>query len=252
MEYSYEKVLKNDSIAPGVYEMVITSHDEPKPGQFYMVKRETHGSAVLLPRPLSVADSHKGELTFIYQVVGRGTAELEDVKPGETVYILGAQGNGFPMDLSGKIALVAGGVGTAPMIYLAKKLKEKGQIPDVYLGFQEVPYGVDKLKEYSNFVKVATEKGHVGTMGRVTDIFSPEGYDAVFCCGPNPMMEAVTAQCEAAGVPIYISLENKMACAVGTCLLCTCRTKEGKSLRTCTEGPVFRGEEVDFHAGNHH
>lgn len=251
MQYYYEKVLKNESTAPGIFQMVVRCHEEPKPGQFYMVRRESHGSALLLPRPISVANWSQGEVTFIYQVVGRGTAELEDVKPGETVYLLGPQGNGFPMDLSGPIALVAGGVGTAPMIYTARKFKEKGVRTDVFLGFQDAPYGVEELKAEANSVKVSSEKGRVGTMGRVTDIFSPEGYEAVFCCGPTPMMEAVTKQCEEAGVPVYLSLENKMACAVGTCLLCTCRTKDGKSLRTCKEGPVFRGEEVDFHAGNH-
>ena len=243
------KIIENTAIAPSIYKMTVpfTGEEAPKAGQFFMLKDLS--SATLLPRPISVCDWADGILTFLYQAVGRGTNELARMQPGAELLLTGPLGNGFPIaELQGKIALVSGGIGTAPMVLTAQKLKEAGCTVDCFCGFRSQPFLTDELAARTDSVHIATEDGSVGTRGFVTAILNPRDYAAVLCCGPEPMMKAVTNLCKTAGTPVYVSLENKMACGVGGCLVCTCTDNNGKNWRTCKEGPVFRGEEINFDA----
>jgi dihydroorotate dehydrogenase electron transfer subunit len=206
-----------------------------KAGQFFMLK--SAAGAAFLPRAISVCDSDGERVTMLVQNVGRGTAELCALRPSDAVVLTGPLGNGWPLDeLSGHVALVGGGIGVAPMLLTAKRLRNA----DCYLGYRGTPFYADEIKPHAKNLRISTGSS------LVTDIFSPHGYDYVLCCGPLPMMQAVTKLCEAAGVPVYVSLETRMACGVGGCLVCACATKEGKNLRACIDGPVFRGEAMNL------
>ncbi|MDL2234172.1 dihydroorotate dehydrogenase electron transfer subunit [Ruminococcaceae bacterium OttesenSCG-928-L11] len=235
----------NKEISPGVWRLEAPFSGDIRAGQFFMLKCPE--GAALLPRAISVCDYDGETVTFLYQVVGRGTGELSRLQAGDKLTLTGPLGNGFPVEeLQGKIALVGGGIGVAPMVYTAKVLRQMGKDVHALCGYRDVPFYADELEQAAGALDIATETGNHGAKGFVTGILEPSRYDAVLCCGPEPMMKAVTGQCMAAGTPVYVSLENKMACGIGACLVCTCADKDGKNRRTCKDGPVFRGEEIDF------
>lgn len=241
-------VTKNERIAAGVHRLCMAlSHDYARAGQFYMLRREK--SAVLLPRAISLCDKTDDTLVFLIQNVGPGTDELCALRPGERLRVTGPLGNGFPIDgISGNTALVGGGIGAAPMLLLAKKLRKNGVAADCFLGFRDEAFLQNDIAPYVNSLRVSTESGRFGLKGLVTELFSPGDYDTVLCCGPVPMMKAVTALCKKSGTPVYVSVENKMACGVGGCLVCACALKSGGYARACKDGPVFSGEDIDFDA----
>ena len=157
-------------------------------------------------------------------------------------------GNGFDLEQDlGKTALVCGGIGTAPMVEVAKRLRAKdgNKLIDVYAGFRDNIYLKEELDKYANNVNITTNTGKYGHKGFVTDILKPEEYDTVLCCGPEIMMKKVIEMCKEKNVKIYVSMEKHMACGVGACLVCTCKTKEGNK-RTCKDGPVFDGYFVEL------
>lgn len=242
-------VLTNEKIATNIYRMTLPFPHTAKPGQFVMLK--VPNAATLLARAISVCNVENGTLVLVYQVVGRGTTEFTRLRPGDPITVTGPVGQGFPLEEASdgkKIALVGGGVGVAPMLYTSKVLNERGTPADIHLGFRDETYLTEEFGLYADNLFISTESGSVGNKGFVTGTLTPTEYSCVFCCGPTPMMKAVTAQCMEAGVPIYVSLENKMACGIGACLVCTCADKEGHNRRTCLDGPVFRGEELNFDA----
>ncbi|MDD3224686.1 MAG: dihydroorotate dehydrogenase electron transfer subunit, partial [Clostridium sp.] len=195
-----------------------------------------------LSRPVSVNKIDDSGITFLYKVVGKGTEILSQLEPKDDIKITGPLGNGFDAEkFSGKIAVVAGGIGIAPMPYLIETLKNC--TVDLYAGFRNDCSLAQKTLKYADNVYIATERGDLGQKGYVTDILEPKKYDTVVCCGPNIMMNKVVKMCKEDNVPVYLSLENKMACGVGACLVCTCKTKSGRK-RACKDGPVFLGEEL--------
>lgn len=245
MPCSSVKIITNRIISDNIYQMEVPFDGEIRPGQFFMLR--TGNAATLLPRPISVCDHRDGVLTFLYQVVGRGTGELSAMQPGDSLTLTGPLGNGFPLEkLCGSIALVGGGIGVAPLLYTARQLRELGCKVASLVGYRDEIFLTEELETASDSLKIATETGIHGKRGYVTSLLKPEEYSAVLCCGPEPMMRAVTQLCQIAGTPVYVSMETKMACGVGGCLVCTCTDKNGRNHRACTEGPVFRGEEIDF------
>ena len=138
--------------------------------------------------------------------------------------------------------MVFGGIGIAPLYEVVKNLQEC-EI-DLYAGFREKSYSTEAFKEYVENIYIATESGEEGEKGYITDILEVNKYDMVLCCGPEVMMKKVVKMCKEKKVPIYISMEKHMACGVGACLGCTCKTKDGNK-RTCKEGPVFLGDELE-------
>ncbi len=241
-------VRSNQEVGEDVFEMRLPSSVPAKPGQFYMLRRE--GSALLLPRAISLCNQEEDTLTFLYKVVGEGTAELSNMKPGDKLRLTGPLGNGWPLEeLSGKrVLLVGGGIGIAPLLLAAKALRQQGNPADCCLGFPHQPFYQEAFQPDCGALSIATESGVAGHKGLVTQLFDPADYEIVLCCGPTPMMKAVVALCKAAGTPVWVSLENRMACGVGACLVCTCSDHQGKNRRTCKDGPIFRGEEINFDA----
>ncbi|MCL2007039.1 MAG: dihydroorotate dehydrogenase electron transfer subunit [Treponema sp.] len=214
----------------------------PLGGQFFLIKPER--TSVFLARPISVAGFRKGLLRFLIAGRGRGSNELIDMKQGEKALLIGPLGNSWPIgELNAKkspIALIGGGIGIAPLLITASELK----IPfDFYAGFRSRPFGLEKIKARS--LIIATEDGSEGKKGRILDFFKPEDYGVVFACGPEPMLKSLAGICKAAKVPAYLSVETHMACGVGACLACKVKTTVG-NLNCCTDGPIFKAEELVF------
>lgn len=236
-----ETVLENISISDDIFKMKLKGDFQGEPGQFYMLK--SWDNELLLPRPISIYDIDDEGISFLYRVEGKGTGLLSKVEIGERVQIMGPLGNTYNLEHRGKVAIVAGGIGIAPMAYLSKKLKAK--TTDFYAGFKSVDYSVETVEKNVNKVIVATETGEKGEKGFITEYLAPENYDVVFCCGPDVMMKKVIEMCKEAETEVFVSMEKRMACGIGACLVCTCKTNEGNK-RTCKDGPVFNGKDLIF------
>lgn len=221
------------------------------PGQFVQVRVDN--SATFLRRPISINDvDHEArELSLLVRDAGEGTRWMIGRKAGDVVNLLLPLGNGFSLPADGgadyRPLLVGGGVGIAPMLYLAREMHRTGIRPTVLIGARSK---ADVL-EYDEFagisdVHVTTEDGSMGEAGLVTaSSVWTHPWDEVMCCGPAPMMKAIAAQCRKAGVRCKVSLENMMACGLGACLCCVEKTVRG-NVCVCTEGPVFDTDELTW------
>lgn len=239
-EVRNEIVFENVEAAKGVYKMTIYGNFTGKPGQFYMLR--AWENEPVLWRPISICKIDDGSIVFLYGVVGRGTEILKKLKKGDSIKLMGPLGNGYKLDgIKGKIALVSGGLGIAPLLYAALKL-QKFEV-DLYAGFKDETYAIDEFIREVDNIYISTESGKIGHKGYVTDMFKPDNYSQVLCCGPEIMMKKVIKMCGDAGVPVQVSMEKRMGCGIGACLTCTCKTKHGNK-RTCKEGPVFEGTDM--------
>lgn len=242
MVCSQEVAIENIEVSAGIFKLKVKGKFEAKPGQFYMLKCWEDGP--FLPRPISVHDLDDEGITFLYAAVGKGTKLISKLKVNEKIQLMGPLGNGFEKDkIKGKIAVVTGGIGIAPLNYLIKELEECHV--DLYCGFRDEVYGLKIIEKYINSINIATESGSIGHKGYVTDLLNPEEYDMVVCCGPEIMMQKVIDMCLEKDVEVYASMENRMACGIGACLVCTCKTTDGNK-RTCKDGPVFNGRDLIF------
>jgi len=228
-------IRKNEQISKDTYIMEVEGDFKGKAGQFYMMKNDIEYP--LLARPISIFEIDGNAIKFMYRVVGEGTEIFSKKRTGEEVILNGPYGNGFP-SVKGKIALVGGGMGVAPLYQTAKELKDDKNIDAVnmFLGFSEeivIKDAWDKVADKLTF--------DVG--GIITEKINPEDFDMVFACGPEVMLDALYEKCKKTNTPIYISKESKMACGIGACLVCTCKTENGKK-KICKDGPVFKGEEI--------
>ena len=231
-------ILENTPLTADVRRMVLAGDTSPiaRPGQFVNLALE----GLFLRRPISVCDWDDQRLTLIYRVVGRGTAQMAAMRPGEALDALCGLGNGFdPALCPERPVLAGGGVGVPPLYGLAKRLIALGKRPTAALGFnraEEVFYA-GEFRALGIPVTVATVDGSAGVKGFVTDAFEPGAY--VCACGPEPMLKAVFARC-ADG---QFSFEARMGCGFGACMGCSCRTVAGPK-RICRDGPVLRKGEI--------
>ncbi|MGI6469483.1 MAG: dihydroorotate dehydrogenase electron transfer subunit [Syntrophomonadaceae bacterium] len=246
-------VTTNQPVGELLYEMEIIAPKiarQAQPGQFVHV-RPASTYDPLLRRPLSLYDvNHQlGSITLLYKVVGRGTALLSQVKSREQVDIMGPLGRGFTL-LAGrqKALLVGGGVGTAPLIYLARVLQEQGHYIKAAYGAasaQEAAVFARKFNELGVEAWPATMDGSLGYKGTVVGLLQNEPHlakaDRIYCCGPEKMMEAVTAFARRNHVKGEVSLEEAMACGVGACLGCARKLnpQDNEYVKVCKDGPVF-------------
>jgi len=246
------KILENSSVAPTIYCMKIFAPEiakVAKPGQFVMIYLDK--GEMLLPRPISIchADEKTCMVEFMYQVVGAGTDAMSKMEAMCEVRILGPLGNGFYMKENLRhVAIVGGGIGVPPLYYLAKALKVANVRMDIYLGFRSMPILVDKFGEFATLgenLHIATDDGSFGHHGRVTDVLKNQGYDEIMACGPQPLLQALAKFSQAEGVPCQISMEQRMACGIGTCVGCAIKTGDTYA-RCCCEGPVFYSDKVEF------
>jgi dihydroorotate dehydrogenase electron transfer subunit len=238
-------VRSNRQVSPGFY---LLDAELPDPdsipairaGQFCMLR--SWDRIPVLSRPVSVFDAEGSRVSFLYKTVGRGTARFSRLKPGDSLTIQGPLGNGFP-DVTGRIAMVGGGAGIAPLYLAAKQYHaangaHAARRVDLYLGFSGAAFLTEEYREIADRVTV-------NTGGFITDAVDPSGYDAIFSCGPEIMMKVLWEKCKACGVgdKLFVSLEARMACGVGACYGCSRKTAGGNK-KVCKDGPVFPAEEV--------
>ena len=234
-------VIENKQISNNIYRISAVFKSEIKPGQFFMLK--TLDNSFLLPRPISVNDVNGNIVSFLYRIEGQGTKKISSLCANDEIQLFGPLGNGFDTEeLKGKIAVIGGGIGIAPLLYLSKKL---GKRADVYLGYKDLGnmYIVEEFKFFVDKTLIVTEDGSFGEKGFVTDHVQYDKYDAVVTCGPEIMMNKIVNNCRINNIKCYISLERRMACGMGACLGCTVETKDGNK-RACKDGPVFNSEEL--------
>ena len=255
MEYTKALVLGQEEIAPDIYSLTlkVPFAGQARPGQFISIY--CRDGSTLLPRPISICriDAEGSSLRLVYRLAGKGTREFSALKSGDSVQVLGPLGNGFPIEkfADSRVLLVGGGIGVPPMVSCAEALSK----PIFAVGYRsrELAYLLPEVTAYPETC-IATEDGSLGTRGNVLDAIRASGVeaDAVFACGPAPMLRAVKAWAAEQGVPCFISLEERMACGVGACLGCVTKTtgvdshSHVKNARICKDGPVFAAEEVDL------
>ena len=223
-----------------------------KPGQFVMIRAGV-GKDPLLRRPFSVHQtSSSGTIQIYFKVVGRGTEILAQVKEDQEVSVLGPLGRGFRLNLDVPAIIVGGGLGIAPMLFLAKensRLKRKCSDDLILLGAREKDELEHLLEDFTRLgmrILTATDDGSLGHHGFVTEIMQsvlPPG-STVYVCGPEPMMAKVHRICQSQGIPCQVSVESVMACGMGACLGCSRPAKDGGYTHVCLNGPVYDAEEL--------
>lgn len=250
----YGKVLSQEKLCSDIYSLWIETAicENVKCGQFVNVY--TKNSSKLLPRPISIceADRQRGALRLVYRVTGEntGTAEFSRLSAGDEVKMLGPLGKGFPLD-SKSTMLIGGGIGIPPMLECAKELVGEKII---VLGFRDGNvFLTEELARYGK-VYIATEDGSMGTKGNVLDAITEHELitERILACGPTPMLRALKSYAGENNIECFLSLEERMACGIGACLACTCKSSEVdthtnvRNKRVCSEGPVFNAIEVDL------
>lgn len=251
-------ILSQEMLAEGIFSLWLetSAAAEAKPGQFLSIY--TNDGTKLLPRPISICeiDKEKGALRMVYRVTGEktGTKQFSELKAGDQIPVIGPMGNGFPLEEAKgkKTFLMGGGIGVPPILELAREVDcaEK----QIVVGYRDAHTFLKEEFEQNGKLYIATEDGSVGTKGNVMDAIREQALDAevIFACGPMPMLRAIKAYAEENGILCYISLEERMACGIGACLGCVCKTKEVDAhsnvhnKRVCKDGPVFLSTEVEI------
>lgn len=224
------------------------------PGQFVHIKC---GDKTLLRRPLSICDCEQDRLRILFEVRGEGTRWLARREKGEILSLLGPLGHGFSLDKAGRHPLViGGGIGAPPMLFLAKTLKKRGTDTEAILGFRNKGASM-LIEEFSGLgkVQVATDDGSAGYHGFVHELLQREienrnPFTMLYACGPKPMLKAVAQVAAENNIPLEVSMEERMGCGIGACLVCACKTRaiDGREemRHVCKDGPVFDAREVIF------
>ncbi|MBO5197355.1 MAG: dihydroorotate dehydrogenase electron transfer subunit [Lachnospiraceae bacterium] len=246
-------VQKNERIGTDIYSIWLKDEQiaaNAKPGQFVSVY--TGEADKLLPRPISICeiDKENGLLRLVFRVVGAGTRLFAALAEGDTVEVMGPLGNGFCLEGFKKAILIGGGIGIPPMLELAKQLDCEKQI---VLGYRDELFLNEEFEPYGR-VYLSTEDGSAGTKGNVIDAIRANDLDCdmILACGPTPMLRGIKAYAEEKGIRAQISMEEKMACGIGACLACVCKSREKdhhtnvNNKRICKDGPVFYADEVEL------
>lgn len=243
-------IITNEAIIPEVWKMVFRAPQiaaEAKPGQFVNVQKSE--GKTFLRRPFGVADADvsAGTVTIIYRLVGLGTHEMAAMKAGDVISVEGPLGEGVFTTGEGKALLVGGGVGLAPLIFLAKTIEK----PVVLVGGKTAAetFWTTFFEPYAEKIYVTTDDGSAGMKGfavqALPTILAENKIDRISTCGPTMMMKTIAEAAAKADVFCEVSMEKRMACGIGVCLGCTFESKEtGKRHKVCADGPVFSAKEV--------
>ncbi len=248
-------VISQEKIANDVYSMWLKTKDiakESTAGQF--ISLYCNDGSRILPRPISICEVNGDELRIVYRVVGKGTDEFSKYQVGQEIPILGPLGNGF-FKRNKKAMLIAGGIGIPPMLQLAKELSADSKCEiQIIVGYRDGELFLKSELEKYGSVYVATEDGSFGTKGNVMDAIKENSLNAevIYSCGPTPMLRAIREYGISNDIETQISLEERMACGVGACLACVCKSKDVdhhsnvNNKRICADGPVFDAKEVEL------
>ncbi len=248
------KVLEAVRLPSGAYSFTIETNGLAEqvagPGQFVHIKC---GHSRLLRRPISICswDPERDRMRLVFEVRGEGTEWLAGRQAGDCLDVLGPLGHGFVTEPQGRYLLVGGGIGVPPMLGCAV---HGGADSTAVLGFRSARQ-VMLLEDFSaacqGKVQLATDDGTLGYHGFVDALVrlkleQDKAFTAILACGPKPMLKSVARVAEAFGVPCQVSMEERMGCGVGACLVCACKTSDGHYRHACKDGPVFDAKEVDW------
>ncbi len=247
-------VMENRPIAPGWMELTFgwdASAGVPEPGQFFTL-RVSPFSDPLLRRPLAFSDASSDRASAIYQARGPATRLLASLTAGSALDLIAPLGHGFPMGAGDSTRiLVAGGIGLGPVLFLARRLESSGLAGGMRFvaGFRDAT-SIPDIR-FPEACAICTDDGSRGFGGTTVDCLRgtklPRG-SSVFACGPHPMLQALAGLAAEREWHAYFSVEQWMACGVGACMGCVVRRADGGYSRACSEGPVFRADEIDWEA----
>lgn len=248
------RVIGNDEVGAGLFALTMEAPVlclQAQPGQFVHI---TCSEGNLLRRPISICNVEGDQMTLVFQVKGAGTKWLAGRRAGDVLDVLGTLGHGFRMqELGARPIFIGGGIGVPPMLMTMRVAREMGAQPAAILGFRSRPAVIlENAFRAIGETYVCTDDGSYGQHGFVTDVLKTQiaGATAVCACGPKPMLRAVSQIAEAQGVPCQVSMEERMGCGIGACLVCACELKlkdgqEGVRYgHVCKDGPVFDSKEV--------
>lgn len=242
------KLIKKSEPISGIFDFTVEAPEiaqAAKCGQFLHI---LCGGDSFLRRPISICDFNDTTVRFIFEVKGKGTKLLSEFNVGDSINVMGPLGRGFDIEKSKNTVIIGGGIGVFPLYSLAKKTSS-----DVFLGFRSADRVImeDEFKAVSKSVTVGTDDGSYGYNGyianKAAELLDKGDTDMVYACGPMPMLKAVKKIAEDRNILCQISMEQRMGCGIGACLVCTCKTeKDGMDgqVRVCKDGPVFYSTEV--------
>jgi len=254
-----DKVISIEEIAEDIFKLTMESEAvsvSAKPGQFVNIKC-CEGSQALLRRPISICAVNRSNGTYdlIFQKKGEGTSLLALKKTGDVLDVLGPLGNSFDLNIKySHIAVVGGGIGIFPLLFVINE--SKAIVKRAYLGFRKEKLVVleEEFKQSASSLEITTDDGSYGKDGLITEILKRDitsgQFEMVYSCGPLPMLKKVIEIASAGGIDCQISLEQRMGCGFGACLVCACKTHAGENgwqySHVCKDGPVFNGKDVIF------
>lgn len=242
-------IVTNQPIAENIYELTLSLKEEisVRAGQFGEI---AIGGTHLLRRPIAICKAEGDTVTFCYQLRGEGTQKLKTMGVGTRLNVLMPLGNGFyATEEEKKLALVGGGVGVFPLISVLRQYLPTKEI-SAYIGYRNkgAVCGVEEFAKANKFI-AATDDGSYGVQMNAVQAFEADLKagnipDVVFACGPTPMLRALQAVVKREGLRCFVSLEERMGCGIGACLVCVCDLTNGEHARVCKDGPVFNADEV--------
>ena len=254
-----DQVKSIDMLAEDIYRMTVESEyisAHAAAGQFVNIKC-CEGYQTLLRRPVSICSVNRGNKTYdlLFQKKGSGTGLLANKKAGDELDVLGPLGNGFDLnERYERIAVIGGGIGIFPLLFLLNE--SKARVKKAYLGFRSKNLVVleKEFSDSADILKITTDDGSYGTGGFITNLLEKdmddEPFDMIYSCGPTPMLKNVVNIANSRNVESQISLEQRMGCGFGACLVCACKTRDvnhGEQYsHVCKDGPVFNGRDIIF------
>lgn len=245
-------VFQNRALTGTHFDLTVAAPEiaaQAKPGQFVNIRC---GDALTLRRPISICDVTGDMLRLVFEVRGDGTRWLAGRTPGDALDLLGPLGNGvFPLEApdGAPVLLVGGGIGAPPMLYAARNLNRAHAV----LGFQTAAKAIlfEDFCDACELVQLTTDDGSLGAGGTVLGpiklLLEQHTYAKILACGPRPMLAALAELARERGIPLFVSMEERMGCGVGACLVCACKTRRGGNERydhVCADGPVFNALDV--------
>ncbi len=242
-------IVKNEKIAENIHAVTFALEEDisVRCGQFGDI---AVGGTHLLRRPIAICKVEGREVTFCYQVKGEGTQRLRDMVAGTRLNLLMPLGNGFYVEEEEKkIALVGGGVGVFPLVSVLRQYYGE-KIISAYIGYRnkDAVCATEEFTKATRFVAVTDDGSYGDKMNAVqafeADLQKGNRPDVVLACGPTPMLRALKAVAEREGLKCFVSLEERMGCGIGACLVCVCDKTDGKHARVCKDGPVFDVKDI--------
>lgn len=246
------QVLKNCEIAENIYAITFSLPEkiEMHGGQF--LNLSTGNESLPLRRPLGICEVDGNAVTVCYQIKGKGTKSLKEAKVGDILGALLPLGNGFDLKNYKKVAVIGGGVGVFPLLYTVTENAKNNEFHS-FIGFRNSACAcyIDEFKASSKSLVVTSDDGSIGVKSNAVEAFFASeynSYDAIVACGPPAMLKALKNKYNEKGlkIPCFVSLEERMGCGVGACLVCVCKKSDGDNARVCKDGPVFDINAVEL------